>query len=206
MVFYWITCIAGLGLAFVGLSLRAQERPQPPGTHMMIADPASLSGERAEAVYQSIKDILRRQYMNSGDPVTAAFQSWRRPNREPYRSGVHGQRFVNHYANDLARDYGAFKSGKPFPEGAIIVKDSFAVTESGEVMSGPMFLIEKREKGFNTPSKDWLFMMIKPSGETVGITNGAGASKVRFCAECHSQAPAGQDQLYFMPESVHRNN
>jgi hypothetical protein len=204
MVFYRITCIVGLGLAFVGLSLNAQERPQSPD-HMMIADPASLSGERAEAVYQSIKDILRRQYMSSGDPVTAAFQSWRRPNREPYRSGVHGQRFVNHYANDLAQDYGDFKSGKPFPEGSIIVKDSFAVTETGEVMSGPMFLIEKKEKGFNPRSKDWLFMMIKPNGEIVGITKGAGDSKMQFCADCHSQAPDGQDQLYFMPESVRRN-
>ena len=74
MVFRWITCVAGLGLAFVGLSLKAQERPQTLGTHMMIADPASLSGARAEAVYQSIKDTLRRQYMKSGDPVTAAFQ------------------------------------------------------------------------------------------------------------------------------------
>jgi hypothetical protein len=89
MVFRWITCVARLGLAFLGLSLNTQERSQPPGTHMMIADPASLSGARAEAVYQSIKDILRRQYMSSGDPVTAAFQRWRRPNREPSRSGVH---------------------------------------------------------------------------------------------------------------------
>ncbi len=206
MVFRWFTCIAGLGLAFVGLSLKAQDRPQTLGTHMMIADPASLSDARAEAVYQSIKDTLRRQYMKSGDPVAAAFQTWRRPNREPYRSGVHGQRFINHYANDLAEDYGDFKLGKPFPEGAIIVKDSFAVTESGGVMSGPMFLIEKKENGFNPSSKDWLFMMIKPSGEVVGITNGVGASKVRFCAECHSQAPDGQDQLYFMPDSVRRNN
>ena len=69
MVFRWFTCIAGLGLAFVGLSLKAQDRPQAPGTHMMIVDPASLSDARAEAVYQSIKDTLRRQYMKSGDPV-----------------------------------------------------------------------------------------------------------------------------------------
>ncbi len=67
MVYRWITCIAGLGLAFVGLSTTAQERSKAPGTHMMIADPASLSGERSEAVYQSIRDTLRRQYMQSGE-------------------------------------------------------------------------------------------------------------------------------------------
>ncbi len=206
MVFRWITCVVGLGMAYVATSLDAQEKDTRSSTHMMISDPASLKGDRAEAVYQSIKDTLRQQYMNSGDPVTAAFQAWRRPNREPYRSGVHGQRFVNHYANDVAQDYGVFKSGKPFPEGSIIVKDSFAVTETGEVMSGPMFLIEKKEKGFNPSSKDWLFMMIKPDGEIVGITNGPGASKVRFCANCHNQAPDGQDQLYFLPKSVRRYN
>jgi hypothetical protein len=163
MVFRWITCVAGLGLSFLGLSLNAQERLQPEGTHMMIAARAPLSGAGAEAVYQFIKDILHRQYMSSGNPVTAAFQSWRRPNREPFRSGVHGQRFVNHYVNDLAQDYGVLKSGKPFPKGSIIVKESFAVIETGEVMSGTMFLIEKKEKGFNPRSKDWLFMMIKLS-------------------------------------------
>ncbi len=206
MVFRWATCIAELGMAFIGLSLKADERPLTTGTHMMVADPAMLSGARAKAEYQSIKDTLRRQYMNLGNPVTAAFQSWRRPNREPDRSAVHGQRFVNHYANDLARDYGIFQSEKPFPEGAIIVKDSFAVTETGEVMSGPMFLLEKREQGFNPRSKDWLFVVNEPNGEVVGVTNGAGSSKKRFCADCHRQAPDGQDQLYFMPESLRWNN
>jgi hypothetical protein len=48
--------------------------------------------------------------------------------------------------------------------------------------------------------------MIKPSGEIVGITKGSSASKVRFCADYHSQVPDGQDQLYFMPVSVRRDN
>jgi hypothetical protein len=73
-------------------------------------------------------------------------------------------------------------------------------------MSGPMFLIEKKEKGSNPRSKDWLFMMIKPNGEIVGITKGSSASKVRFCADYHSQVPDGQGQLYFMPGSVRRGN
>ena len=103
---------------------------------MMIADPAPLSGARAEAVYPFIKDILHRQYISSGDLVTAAFQSWRRPNREPSGSGVHGQRFVNHYSNDLAQDYGVFKFGKPFPEGSIIVKDCL---RRARLCRGPCF-------------------------------------------------------------------
>ena len=144
--------------------------------------------------------------MKSGDPVTAAFMTWRRPNKEPYRSGAHGQRFVNHYANGMAKDYGNFKSDTKLPKGSIVVKDSFVVTESGEVMSGPMFLMEKKYAGFNSDSNDWLFMMIQPDGDIVGMTNGPGASKVQFCAGCHNQAPLGQDNLYYLPETVRKSN
>lgn len=72
-------------------------------------------------------------------------------------------------------------------------------------MSGPMFLIEKRKKGFNPSSKDGLFMMINPDGRIIGITNGRGAQNVQFCADCHNLAPEGQDQLYFLPESTRCN-
>ena len=70
-------------------------------------------------------------------------------------------------------DYGVFKSGKTLSRRGDHCKGQFAVTD-GRGYVGPMFLIEKKEKGFNPRSKDWLFMMIKPSGEVVGITNGVG--------------------------------
>ena len=99
------------------------------------------------------------------------------------------QRVVNlvHY---MAREY-------PF-----VVKDSFTVTEGGEVMTGPLFLMEKRENGFNAGSNDWLYMMVQPTGAVAGITNGQNSAAVRFCADCHNKTPKGQDNLYFLPKEL----
>ncbi len=63
---------------------------------------------------------------------------------------------------------------------------------------------DKRPPGFNPASNDWLFMMIRPDGGLVGITQGRGAENVAFCSDCHNRAPAGQDNLFLMPENVRR--
>ena len=175
-------------------------------SHLMIADPANLSAERANAVYLSIRENMRQHYVASGDPVTGAYQSWRRYNTVPYRSSLHGALFVNNYANATASRYGRFEHLGRLPAGSIVVKDSFAVTETGEVMTGPFFLMEKRAAGFNAASNDWLYMVVEPSGVLSGITKGKNAAAVEFCAECHNKAPSGHDNLYFMPDEVRRRN
>jgi hypothetical protein len=174
--------------------------------HLVIADPATLSGERAEDVYQSIRGVLGRRYLESGDPVAGAYQSWKRYNVWPYRSSPHGELFVNNYANSTASRYGLFESLGRLPEGAIVIKDSFMVTEHGEVMTGPLFLMEKRGKGFNTASNDWLFMTIRANGTISGITKGEGAENVEFCVACHNKAPRGQDNLFLLPEGARQRN
>lgn len=175
-----------------------------PDAHMTIPDPASLSGARAEGVYQAIRRQLMIRYLRSGDPVAAQYQSWTRYSTAPYRSSSHGERFLNNYANSLAPDYGKFEAAGSMPEGALIAKDSFVVTDDGKVMTGPFFLMEKREEGFNPESGDWLYMMIRADGSLAGITGGQGSRSVKFCADCHNKAPENQDSLYFLPKEVRR--
>ena len=169
-------------------------------THPAIPFPAELNGERAEAVYNAIKGQIRENYATSADPVAHAYQSWSRLNRFPYRSPNHGQRFVNHYANDTARAYGRFEGMKSLPVGSIVVKDSFEVTEGGRLSTGPLFLMEKMGPGFKSAAGNWRFMMLHPDGHVVGMTGGKGAENVRFCADCHRNAGPEQEYLYFMPE------
>ncbi len=180
----------------------AQSSGAPTLEHPKIAAPASLSGTRAEAVYQAIRDQIRTNYAASGDPVTLAYQSWKRYNKTPYRSGPHGERFVNHYANDKAADYGRFENLKPLPAGSIIIKDSFAVTRNGAVMTGPLFMMEKMKPGFASAGGNWRYLMLRPNGSLVGMTGGADAGKVRFCAECHRSAGTEHDFLFLMPEQA----
>lgn len=169
-------------------------------THPAIAFPAELNGDRAEAVYRAIKGQIRQNYALSGDPVVLAYQEWKRFNRFPYRSPNHGQRFVNHYANAKARSYGRFEGMKSLPAGSIVVKDSFVVTEGGQLRTGPLFLMEKMGPGFKSTAGTWRFMMLRPDGTVVGMTGGKGAKNVEFCAECHKAAGPEQEYLYFMPD------
>lgn len=43
-------------------------------------------------------------------------------------------------------------------------------------------------------------MMLRPDGSSIGLTGGANARKVEFCAACHVNAGPEQDFLYFMPD------
>lgn len=181
-----------------------QTTASPSGSHMTVANPASLSGPRAETVYEAIRNQLRQNYGSAGDPVTSEYQSWKRYNSAPYRSAVHGERFLNNYANRLASSYGRYEKLGVMPPGAMIAKDSFTVTEKGHVMTGPFFLMEKKAAGFNPASGDWLYMMIRPGGGLLGITRGRGSENVKFCADCHNTAPPGQDRLFLMPKKVRR--
>lgn len=200
-----IAAALALGAAAFSGTASAQTDSEP-GSHMVLANPANLQGDRAEAVYQAIHQNMRAHYLASGDPVTGAYQTWRRYNIVPYRSAPHGELLVNNYANALAAGYGKYERLGSLPAGSVVVKDSFIVTHGGEVMTGPLFLMEKREAGFNAGSNDWLFMMVEPTGAVVGITKGKNSAAVRFCADCHNKAPKEHDNLLFMPEEVRRQN
>lgn len=195
--------VAILSLLFVPHAVGQQTMPD---SHMTIPDPASLNGARAESVYQAIRGQLVTRYFRSGDPVAVQYQAWTRYSTAPYRSSSHGERFVNNYANSLAPYYGKYEAAGTMPEGAMVAKDSFVVTGDGRVKTGPFFLMEKREAGFNRETGDWLYMMIGADGALAGITGGQGSKSVKFCADCHNKAPKSQDYLYFLPNDVRRKN
>lgn len=192
--------------AFLSLVVAAPARAQSETAalleHPKVSNPASLSGPRAESVYQAIRIELRQGYLRSGDPMAAGYQGWNRFNRTPYRSANHGERFVNHYGNAKAAGYAKFEAITPLPTGAVVAKDSFTVTRNGDLMSGPLFLMEKMPSGFKSLAGTWRFIMLRPNGDQIGITGGPGANAVRFCAECHREAGAGRDYLFFMPKEA----
>jgi hypothetical protein len=188
--------------SFFPSAAKAAESGQKQILHPAIADPANISPQRAEEIYQAIRDQVRDNYARSGDPLFLEYQTWKRFSRLPYRSPNHGERFVNHYANDLGQGYARYEKAGAMPVGTIVIKDSFTVTGHGQVQTGPLFLMEKMPVGFDSLAGTWRFMMLRPDGSTVGITGGVNGAAVKFCAECHARAGAGQDYLYFMPEEA----
>ena len=171
-----------------------------PQRHFRVERPASLEPADAMVIYERILDDMVAAYAISEDPAARNYRKWRRYNRAPYRSATHGERFVNNYANGIARDYGKFGGVGELPVGSILAKDSFAVTAQGDVFTGPLFLMEKMPKGFDPEGRDWRYSMILPDGSYFGITKGDNSARVEFCGTCHKIAGDDNDHLFFVPE------
>jgi hypothetical protein len=174
-----------------------------PRRHFRLRDPARLGPGEAESIYQIAVPALSKGYARSNRPSAKNYLQWRRHNTAPYLSSTHGNHYINNYANPAARNYGQFEKAGKLPVGSVIAKDSFSVTETGGILLGPLFLMEKMPQGFNYVSGNWKFTLVQPDGSVLGETNGPGSARVEYCIACHL-AVEHQDHLYFIPPA-HRN-
>ncbi len=172
-----------------------------PSRHFRVERPADLAGADALTIYDRIRSELVAVYRKSANPHAAGYQTWRRYNITPYLSANHGQLYVNNYANQRAVDYGKAEAAGTLPEGSVLAKDSFKVTDRGDVFTGPLTLMEKMPPGFRSDNRDWRFTMIMPDGSLFGTTKGEHSVRVEYCAECHRRAGDEQDHLFFVPEA-----
>ena len=188
------------------LTTDAQEGDEPavdfahPKRHFRVPNPARLSDADALSIYDRIRDDMVAAYRLSRDPVADRYYTWRRYNRVPYLSATHGDRYINNYANAEARSYGREDAGR-MPPGAVLAKDSFAVTAQGDVFTGPLFLMEKMPAGFSAKTRDWRYTMIMPDGSLFGTTKGYSSDRMEFCVTCHATAGEAADHLFFVPET-----
>ena len=171
-----------------------------PTRHFRVESSAELAGADTLTIYDRIRDEMAAVYRQSGDRHSGVYQTWRRYNLTPYVSATHGSRYVNNYANPQAEAYGQFENAGTLPQGSVMAKDSFEVTDRGDVLTGPLALMEKMQPGFNPESRNWRYMMIMPDGKVFGTTDGEGSERVEFCAECHLAAGEENDHLFFIPE------
>lgn len=193
--------------ALAGLAPRssnAQEsgEAQKPTRHFRVDKPAGLTPADALIIYSRILKDMVDGYALSLIPAAKSYSTWRRYNKTPYRSAQHGERYVNNYANGIAKNYGRFEEAGTMPVGAVLAKDSFAVTARGDVFSGPLFVMEKMPVGFNEESRDWRYSMIMPDGSLFGATNGVGSDRVQFCIACHKVVAEEFDQMFFIPKEL----
>ncbi len=178
--------------------------PDRPRRHFRETNPADFSPEDAEVHYRDLIPRMDAGYRASDDPVAAVYRNWTRYNLGPYRSATHGQRFVNNYANPIARAYGKFETAGRLPVGSIIAKDSFTATADGQLRPGPLFVMEKMAPGFKYVTSDWRYTMIMPDGVVFGVTGGDNEERVEYCIGCHLAREAF-DHLYFVPENMRVN-
>ena len=161
---------------------------------------AELSNAEAAKAYDCVINKMRTAYGKSGNAVAAGYQGWQRYSKVSFQSATHGGRYVQNYANAKGRAYGAFEKSGTMPAGAILAKDSFAVSGTGHVAPGPLFVMEKMRAGFNPDGGDWKYTMIMPNGSVFGETKGKNSAGMQFCIECHIAVGADQDSMFFLPE------
>ncbi len=189
---------------------RVQERADPltdlarPTGHFRVDRPADLDDADALTIYQRIRTDMAAGYAESGFEEAQEYLHWRQFNTAPYLSSDHGARYLNNYGNDAALSYGQFEEAGQMPEGALLAKDSFEVTARGDVVTGPLFLMEKMHAGFHEEARDWRYTMIMPDGRLFGRTGGTNSSRVEFCIECHREAGEEDDELFFLPEEYRK--
>lgn len=177
-----------------------------PVEHFNVQTPAVLSPSEAVEIYDRVIDDMIKAYALSRDVNAARYRYWRRYNTSPYQSATHGNRYINSYANAIAADYDRLSEIDELPAGAVLAKDSFAVTDQGGVFLGPLFLMEKMEAGFSPEGRDWRYSMIMPDGSFFGITGGDAEEQVVFCRTCHQAAGDENDHLFFVPEEFRNAN
>ncbi len=113
---------------------------------------------------------------------------------QEFADSEHGQnRYVQNWANALAKQ-GIAASGKPaFATGSIIVKEKYTfVNDDAELDLVAVALMIKREPGFNQEHADWDYAYYEPE---LGILQTPAQSA--HCADCHAAA-AGTDHVYVL--------
>jgi hypothetical protein len=168
--------------------------------HIAVENPADLTSDEANRIYNSLRRRLAEGYATSGMEIVDNYQSWKRYNSAPYLSATHGQRFVNNYANAASGDYGRLKVGGTYAPGTVLAKDSVTVTTQGKVFPGALFVMEKLQSGSNPDTADWRYVMIIPDGSIYGDTTGDEPELAEYCHACH-QARADDDYVFFVPEA-----
>lgn len=188
-----------------GLKVGVQISPisgsaEKPRRHLRFRNPANLSNSEAERIYTIIRNALADGYGSSKLPEIADYQNWQRFNSAPYLSATHGNHYLNNYGNELSSDYATPQSVNRLPVGSVLAKDSFSITDTREIILGPLAIMTKMPSGFNRVTGDWKYMEVRADGSIVGETNGKNAAKVDYCIACHL-ARGKFDHLYFVPEA-----
>jgi len=192
-VFFVSTLLAGF---FVfGEGLNAQEDVQ--SAHLAVKNPAQLTPDEANTIYDGLKSELAERYALSGEDSIVGYQSWKLYNIAPYLSSTHGRRYINSYANDLGKDYGNLASEETYPEGTVFAKDSMTVTETRDVFPAALFVMEKLKAGTSPEFADWRYYMVLPDGSVFADSTGNSPDGAVYCHECHSVV-AEEDYVFFV--------
>ena len=108
----------------------------------------------------------------------------------------HLNKYVTVYVNDIGRNAMLAQLKPNFPEGSVIVKEKLSdkASQAPELLT----VMIKRERGFNSTSGDWEYMVVDGTGTTV-----EARGKLENCQSCHT-GQTGTDYVFrtYLPSEV----
>ncbi len=159
-------------------------------------DPFDLTEAEIVGFYDCLKDRMAEGYGAEGDPVGSVYRDWTITQTAPGLAGVHGNRLLITFANDIAAEqYTQYAEDIEMPVGSILAKESITLsTKRQAARPGPLFVMTKLEEGGAPETDDWLYAGVQPNGKVMNI-------KQSFCHDCHV-AYDYQDNLGYPLEEV----
>lgn len=123
--------------------------------------------------------------------VGADYETYRRLTPEPFQSRDHGNRWVHVYVNAIGAE--AYLAASDIPVGTIVVKTSVEnVDDKPSSIPGPIFVMEKRARGYAPEHDDWWYAIhwASPPPEAAAKFGGpvywrGRSPKVAYCWGCH---------------------
>lgn len=123
--------------------------------------------------------------------VGADYPGYRKLTDRPFQSLDHGSRWVDVYVNELGAD--AYLSGAPVPVGTVVVKTSWENDhDAPSSVPGPLFVMEKRAKGYWPARDDWYFAIRWEAPPATELAKLGGpiywrgkSPRAAYCWECH---------------------
>ena len=186
------TTAAALALAGLALPAAAQDACLLPD------DRYDMTDAQIEALYDCMEGRMIEGYQAQGDEVAMAYRDWTQASTRPAVAGVHGERFLNTFVNDVAADqYLRYEDGAfEMPIGSVLAKEMIGVRDTGEARRAPLLIMTKVD---DAPDFDnWVYSGVQPTGQPLRVSQS-------FCHDCHVNFD-GSDSMGYPLEEVRVSN
>ncbi len=181
----------------LGLSLFAVPAAAQSEACTFEGDVYDLDEAGVAALYACIDDTLAASYAADNHPVGSVYRDWQVTSTGAYVPGVHGNRLLLTFANDVAYDdyvQYRFEEGFTMPTGSVLAKESFSLTNDGAPRVGPLFIMTKVDAGEADEFDNWVYSAVRANGKPMNISQS-------FCHDCHA-AYVDQDSMGYPAPDV----
>lgn len=158
------------------------------------AERHAMTDAQVDALYACMSGRMVEGYRAGGDPVAMAYRGWTPAGTRPAVAGVHGDRFLMTFVNDVAAgQYLRYAEGDfEMPVGSVLAKEMIGVRDTGEARRAPLLIMTKVDDAPDTDG--WRYSGVQPTGEALNVSQS-------FCHDCHSAFDAS-DSMGYPVESV----